>query len=151
MTNHKQAERNVTTAEINSALVGAWDAHLTFTEGPRPGERERLRWTFLPAGLIIGTDAENGQLPPAIGEWTGDGDRFAFWLNAVDSDPAGRPTSVVYGHGEGTLAADGQTLTATGGSEVYSGSGALLATNCAEVQATRIEADASPTGRDGRG
>jgi hypothetical protein len=73
----------MTTAEIESALVGAWDAHLTLTAGPRPGERERLRWTFLPAGLIIGTGAENGQLPPAIGEWTADGDRFAFWLNAV--------------------------------------------------------------------
>jgi hypothetical protein len=80
-----------------------------------------------------------------------EGDRFAFWLNAVRNDPAGRPTTVVYGHGEGTLAADGQTLTVTGGSEVYSASGELLAANRADVQATRIEADASSTRRDARG
>jgi hypothetical protein len=141
----------MTTAEIKSALIGAWDAHLTLTGGPRPGERERLRWAFLPAGLMIGTDAENGQLPPAIGEWTVEGDRFAFWLNAVRNDPAGRPTTVVYGHGEGTLAADGQTLTVTGGSEVYGASGELLAANRADVRATRIEADASSTRRDARG
>jgi hypothetical protein len=140
----------MTTAEIKSALVGAWDAHLTMTEGPRPGDRERLRWTFLPAGLIVGTDAENGQLPPAIGEWAAEGDRFAFWLNAVQNDPAGRPTSIVYGHGKGTLAADGQTLTVTGGSEVYSGVGELLERNRAEVQATRIEAEASSSRGDGR-
>jgi hypothetical protein len=137
------------TAEIKSALIGAWDAHLTLTDGPRPGERERLRWTFLPAGLIVGTDAENGQLPPAIGEWTAEGDRFAFWLNAVRNDPAGRPTTIVHGHGEGTLAADGQALTVTGGSEVYGGSGELLATNCADVKATRIESGS--TSGDGRG
>ncbi len=57
----------MTTAEIDTALVGAWHAHLTFTEGPRQGEHERLRWTFLPDGLIVGTDAENGQLPPRSG------------------------------------------------------------------------------------
>jgi hypothetical protein len=140
----------MTTTTTENVLVAAWDAHLTFTEGPRPGERERLRWTFLPEGLIIGTDAENGQLPPAIGEWTAQGDRFAFWLNAVRNDPAGRPTTVVHGHGEGTLAADGQTLMISGGSEVYSGSGELLATNRADVQATRLEAGASPARSDGR-
>jgi hypothetical protein len=128
------------TAEIKSALIGAWDAHLTLTKGPDQGERERLRWTFLPEGLIVGTDAENGQLPPAIGEWTAEGDRFAFWLNAVRNDSAGRPTTVVYGHGEGTLARDGQTLTVTGGSEVYSGTGELLTTNRADAHATRVKA-----------
>jgi hypothetical protein len=140
----------MTTSEMKSALVGAWDALLTLTEGPRPGERERLRWTFLPAGLIVGTDAENGQLPPAIGEWTAEGDRFTFWLNAVSNDPSGRPMTVVYGHGEGKLGADRQTLTVTGGSEVYSGTGELLATNRAEVQAARIEAGASSTAGDER-
>ena len=139
----------MTTYEITRSLVGAWDAHLTLTEGPRPGDRERLRWTFLAAGLIVGTDADNGQLPPAIGKWTAEGDRFAFWLNAVRNDPDGRPTTVVYGHGEGTLEAGRQTLTVTGGSEVYSGSGELLEANRADVQATRIEAAASSTRGDG--
>jgi hypothetical protein len=129
----------MTTAEIETALVGAWHAHLTFTEGPRQSEHERLRWTFLADGLIVGTDAENGQLPPAIGEWTASGDRFSYWLNAVRNGRGGRPTTVVHGHAEGTLAADGQTLTVTGGSEVYGESGELLATNSAEAHATRIE------------
>ena len=40
----------MTTAEIDTALVGVWQAHLTFTKGPRRGEQERLRWTFLPEG-----------------------------------------------------------------------------------------------------
>jgi len=130
----------MTTAEIDTALVGAWDVHLTFTEGPQLGQHERLRWTFLPDGVIIGTDAENGQLPPAVGEWTAEGDHFSYWLNAVRNDLAGRPTTVVHGHAEGSLAADGQTLTVTGGSEVYGGDGQLLATNRADVHATRIQA-----------
>jgi|SRR6516165_2233469 hypothetical protein len=130
----------MTTAEIDTALVGVWQAHLTFTEGPRRGEHERLRWTFLREGLIVGTDAENGQLPPAVGEWTAEGGRFSYWLNAVRSDSAGRPTTVVYGHAEGTLAADAQTLTVSGGSEVYGGSGELLATNRADAHATRVKA-----------
>jgi hypothetical protein len=129
----------MTTAEIDTELVGVWQARLTFTEGPRQGEQERLRWTFLPEGMIVGTDAENGQLPPAVGEWTAEGDRFSYWLNAVRNDSSGRPTTIVYGHADGTLAADGKTLAATGGSEVYGGSGELLATNCAEAQATRLE------------
>jgi hypothetical protein len=129
----------MTTAEIETTLVGAWRAHLTFTGGPRRGEHERLYWTFLADGLIVGSDAENGQLPPAIGEWTAEGDHFSYRLNAVRNDSDGRPTTVVYGHAEGTLAADGQTLTASGGSEVYGGSGELLAINRAEAQATRIE------------
>ena len=130
----------MTTAEIDTALVGVWQAHLTFTKGPRRGEQERLRWTFLPEGLIVGADAENGQLAPAVGEWTAKGARFSYWLNAVRSDSAGRPTTVVYGHAEGTLAADGHTLTVSGGSEVYSGSGELLATNRADAHATRVKA-----------
>jgi hypothetical protein len=137
---HEQQETNMTTAEIDTTLVGAWHAHLTFTEGPRQGEHERLRWTFLPDGLLVGTDAENGQLPPAVGEWTAEGDRFSYWLNAVRNDPDGRPRTVVHGHAEGTLAADGQTLTVSGGSEIYGGSGELLATNRADAHATRIEA-----------
>jgi hypothetical protein len=141
----------MTTAEIKSALVGAWDAHLTLTDGPRQGEREQLRWMFLPAGLFVGTDADNGQLPPAIGGWTAEGDRFAFWLNAVRNDSAGRPVTIVYGHGEGTLSTDRQTLTVTGGSEFYAGSGELLEANRADVQATRIEDGASPIRSDGRG
>ncbi|MGZ6639455.1 MAG: hypothetical protein ACXVHQ_35760 [Solirubrobacteraceae bacterium] len=87
----------------------------------------------------MGTDVENGQLPPAIVEWTAGGDRFSYWLNAVRNDLRGRPTSVVYGHAQGSLAADGQTLTASGGSEIYGGSGELLAINRAEAHATRIE------------
>ena len=130
----------MTTAEIDNALVGAWHAHLTFTEGPRHGEHERLRLTFLPDGVIVGTDAENGQLPAGIGEWTAEGDRFSYWLNAVLNEPAGRPTTVHYAHGQGALAADGQAFTVSGGSEVYGGSGELLATNRADADATRIEA-----------
>jgi hypothetical protein len=125
------------TAKVDSALVGAWDAHLTFTEGPRRGEHERLRWTFLPEGVIVGTDAEGGDLPPAVGEWAADANAFSYWLNAVKNDTEGRPTTVVYGHAEGTLAADGQTLTVSGGSEVYALRGDLLATNRAEAHATR--------------
>jgi hypothetical protein len=30
-----------------------------------------------------------------------------YRLNGVLNDPAGRPTTIVYGHGQGTLAADG--------------------------------------------
>jgi hypothetical protein len=127
------------TAEFDTALVGAWDAHLTFTAGPRQGEHERLRWTFLPDGVIVGTDPEGGDLPPAVGEWTADGDAFSYWLNAVKNDTAGRPTTVVYGHAEGTLAADGHTLTVSGGSEVYGLRGDLLATNRAEAHATRLK------------
>ena len=130
----------MTIARIDTALVGAWDADLTLTEGPRRGEHERLRWRFLPDGVVVGTDPEGGDLPPAVGEWTAGGDRFFFWLNAVRNDSTGRPTIVVYGHGEGRLAADGHTLTVSGGSEVYGGGGELLEANRAEVRATRITA-----------
>jgi hypothetical protein len=130
----------MTTAEIGTALVGAWHVHLTFTDGPQLGKHERLRWTFLPDGLIVGKDAEGGQLPPAIGEWTAEDDRFSYWLNAVRTDLAGRPATIVHGHAEGTLAADGQTLTVTGGSEVYGSNGQLLATNRADAHGTRIRA-----------
>jgi hypothetical protein len=69
--------------------------------------------------MIVGTDVEGGELPPAVGEWAVDGNAFSYRLNAVQNDTAGRPTTVVYGHAEGTLAADGRTLTVSGGSEVY--------------------------------
>jgi SAM-dependent methyltransferase len=45
----------------------------------------------------------------------------------------------VYVHGEGRLAADRQRLTASGGSEVYGSAGELLATNRADLQATRVD------------
>jgi hypothetical protein len=128
----------MTIAKIDTALVGAWDADLTLIEGPSRGEHERLRWTFLPEGVVVGTDPEGRELPPAVDEWTASGDRFSFWLNSVRNDSTGRPTAFVYGHGEGTLAADGRTLTVSGGSEVYGGSGELLEANRAEVRATRI-------------
>ena len=133
----------MTTADIDNALVGAWHAHLTFTEGARQGEHERLRLTFLPDGVIVGAAAiraDRSQVPPASGEWTAEGDRFCYWLNAVMNDPAGRPRTVVHGHGQGTLAADGQALTASGGSEVYGSNGELLATNQAHLHATRAKA-----------
>ena len=132
----------MTAAELDNALVGAWDAVLTFTGGPRKDEHEQVCLTFLPDGLIVGTDAANGQLPPAIGEWTAESDRFSYWLNAVLNEPGGRPTVIVYGHGEGTLAADGQAFTVSGGSEVYGGNGELLATNLADACATRLAAGA---------
>lgn len=130
----------MTTADVGTTLVGIWDAHLTFTDGPRRGEHERLRWTFLADGVIVGTDAEGGDLPPAVGKWTVRGDGFSYWLNAVRNNPVGRPMTIVYGHAEGTLATDGHALTVTGGSEIYGGSGDLLATNRADVHATRIKA-----------
>jgi hypothetical protein len=128
---------------LDNGLVGAWLAHLTFTAGPRQGERERLRMTFLPDGVIVGVSAiraHRGEVPPASGEWTANGDCFSYWLNAVISDVSGRPRRVVYGHARGTLAGDGQSLTASGGSEVYGNNGQLLATNQAELHATRAEA-----------
>ena len=64
----------MTTARIENALVGEWEAVLTFTGGPRKGEHELVRLSFLPDRVIVGTDATNGQLPPAIGEWAADGD-----------------------------------------------------------------------------
>jgi hypothetical protein len=127
-------------AEFDTALVGAWNADLTYTEGPRRGERERLRWTFLPDGVFVGTDGAGGELAPAVGEWTAGGDRFSFWLDAVRNDSAGRPTTIVHGYGEGMLAANGRSLTASGGSEVYSGSGEMVVANRADVRATRIAA-----------
>jgi hypothetical protein len=130
----------MTTASTDHSLVGAWHAGLTFTDGPRQNEHERVRLTFLPDGLIVGTDAENGQLPPAIGEWTAEGDRFSYWLNAVMNDPSGRPMTVVRAHAEGTLAADGQAFTLSGGSEFYGGGAELLGANGARAHATRIEA-----------
>ena len=129
-------------AENNKAIEGEWQALLTFTGGPRQGEHERVRLTFLNDGVILGIDAENRRLPPAIGEWTAESDRFSYWLNAVLNEPGGRPTVIVYGHGEGTLAADGQAFTVSGGSEVYGGNGELLATNLADAWATRLAAGA---------
>jgi hypothetical protein len=63
-------------------------------------------------------------------------------LNAVVDDPSGRPAAVVCARGQGTLAADGRTLSASGASEVYRPSGELLTTNHAELVATR--ADVAP-------
>jgi hypothetical protein len=128
----------MTAAGIENALVGEWEALLTFTGGPRRGEHERVRLTFFPAGVIVGTDATYGQLPPAIGEWAADGGRFSYWLNAVLNDPTGRPTVVVYGHGQGMLAADEQAFSVSGGSEVYGGNGEVLARNLADAHATRV-------------
>ena len=87
-----------------------------------------------------GDHCGRSQVPPASGEWTAESDRFCYWLNAVMNDPAGRPRTVVHGHGQGTLAADGQALTASGGSEVYGSNGELLATNQAHLHATRAKA-----------
>lgn len=111
-------------------------------KGPREGKREPVVLTFLPEGVIVHADkirAENGQLPRGIGEWTVEDGRFSYWFNVVLNDPTGRPTTVVYVHGQGTLAADGQTLAASGGSEVYGSSGELV-THHADVLATRAEA-----------
>jgi hypothetical protein len=133
----------MTTASINHLLVGAWGADLTYADGPREGEHERLRLTFLPDGVIVGRGRDltkRRSEPPGAGEWTAqEDDRFSYWLNAVANDPSGRPRIVVHAHGEGTLAADGQTFTASGGSEFYGGSGVLLAVNRAHVTAIRAE------------
>jgi hypothetical protein len=94
-------------------------------------------------GAAAAITADRSQVPPASGEWTAESDRFCYWLNAVMNDPAGRPRTVVHGHGhghgQGTLATDGQALTANGGSEVYASNG-KLATNQANLHATRAEA-----------
>jgi hypothetical protein len=148
----------MTTASTDHALAGAWRARLTFTEGPRQGEYEPVRLTFtegprqgeyepvrltfLPGGVIVHADeipAESGQLPRGIGEWTSQDDHFSYWFNVVLNDPTGRPAIVVYVHGNGKLAADRQSLTASGGSEVYGSTGELLATNRADLHATRLE------------
>lgn len=133
----------MTTTHTESALVGAWRAQLAFTKGPREGERESVTLTFLPDGVIIHADevrAENDQLPRGIGEWTTEEDGFSYWFNVVLNDATGRPTIVVYVHGEGTLAPDGRTFTGSGGSEVYGSGGQLLASNRAEGVARRAEA-----------
>ena len=127
----------MTTAD-DHPLLGAWHVEVTFTQGPRHGEHERLRLTFLPDGVVVGTDT-GGQLPPAIGEWTAEGDRFFYWLHAVMSDSAGRPKTIVRAHADGVIAADWETFTLKGGSEFYAGNGELLGTNRADAHATRIE------------
>ena len=139
----------MTAATTDNALAGAWRAQLIFTEEPRNGEQEPVFLTCLPGGMIVHADeipAENGQLPRGIGEWTTAGDRFSYWFNVVLNDPTGRPTIVVYVHGSGSLAADRQTLTASGGSEIYASAGELLATNRAELRAARAEDRASERG-----
>lgn len=131
------------TAEIDNALVGAWRAQLRFTGGPRQGTSESVSLTFLPDGVIVHADelpAENGQIARGIGEWTASESGFSYWFNVVLNDPKGRPTIVVYVHGDGTLAADGRTFAASGGSEVYGAGGELLAINHADGVATREEA-----------
>ncbi len=132
----------MTTSATEHALAGVWRAQLTFTDGPRQGTHEPVRLTFLPDGVVIHADEirpENGQLPRGIGEWTTEEERFSYWFNVVLNDPTGRPDHAVYVHGEGTLAPDGQTFTAGGGSEVYGSDGRLLATHRAELRATRAQ------------
>ncbi len=132
----------MTTSANDDALAGVWRAQLTFTEGPRQGTHEPVRLTFLSDGVVIHADeirAENGQLPRGIGEWTIEEDQFSYWFNVVLNDQSGRPDGVVYVHGEGTLAADGLTFTASGGSEVY-GPGGGLSTHRADLVATRADA-----------
>lgn len=143
MTNQQTPRRNMTTTSTNQALACAWDAQLTFVQGPRAGEDEPVLLTFLPDGVIIHADripTDGGQLPRGIGEWTAAGDRFSYWFNVVLNHPSGRPHHVVYVHGEGTLAGDGQTFVASGGSEVYSATGEVGVTHRAELVATRAEA-----------
>jgi hypothetical protein len=141
MTNEQHHEKtHMTTTSTNEALLGAWYAQLRFVEGPREDEDEPVRLTFLPGGVIIHADeipAENGQLSRGIGEWTSEGDSFSYWFNVVFNDSTGRPTIVVHVHGDGTLAPDGRTSTASGGSEIYRADGRLLATNRADLVATR--------------
>jgi hypothetical protein len=132
----------MTTASTNQTLAGVWRAQLTFTEGPRQGEYEPVRLTFLPGGVIVHADeipAENRQLPRGIGEWTSQDDHFSYWFNVVLNDPTGRPAIVVYVHGKGRLAADRQSLAARGGSKTYASTGELVATNRADLHATRVE------------
>ena len=131
----------MTTIATDSQLVGRWRAQLTFTNGPRAGEREPVTLTFLPDGVIVHADEirpDNGQLPRGIGEWTTEGDSFSYWFNVVLNDATGCPTTVVYVHGDGTLAPDGRTFTASGGGDVYT-SGQLIASNRADLHATRTE------------
>ncbi|HEY2653002.1 MAG TPA: hypothetical protein VGI50_13840 [Solirubrobacteraceae bacterium] len=133
----------MTTTATDSALVGTWRAQLTFTNGPREGERDPVRLTFLPDGVLVHAGeirTEKNQLPSGIGEWTAEGDSPSYWFNAVLSDPRGFPAIVVYAHGEGTLALGGRTFTASGGSEGYGGGGRLLAIGLADVVATGAQA-----------
>ncbi len=133
----------MTQASIENAVVGAWNAQLTFVEGPRQGETEPVLLTFLADGVVVHADripASNGQLPRGIGVWTAESDRFSYWFNVVLNEPSGRPAHVVYVHGQGTLAADGTTFTASGGSEVYGSTGELLFVNRANGEASRAHA-----------
>jgi len=131
----------MTTASIDHLLVGAWDADLTYADGSREGEHERLRLTFLPDGVIVGCGRDRSQRwsePPGAGEWTAqEEDRFSYWLNAVMNDTSGHPRIIAYAHGEGTLAADGQAFSGSGGSEFYGGKGTLLAINRTHLNAIR--------------
>ncbi len=83
--------------------------------------------------------AASGQLPRGIGEWAADRERFSYWFNVVLNTATGRPVTVVYVHGEGTLEPDGRTFTASGGSEVYGSAGQLLAINRADLVVRRAE------------
>lgn len=133
----------MTAASTDQAMVGAWDAQLTFVDGPREGEDEPVLITFLPDGVVIHADripVDSGQVPRGIGEWVADDEYFSYWFNVVLNQRSGRPEQFVYVHGRGMLSADGKMFGAIGGSEVYSSHGDLLATNRAEVLATRAEA-----------
>jgi len=70
--------------------------------GPTPDKPGITVVDYEPGPTIsVGTDAENGRLSPAIGEWIAEGDRFSYWLNAVLNEPGRRPSAVVDGHGQG--------------------------------------------------
>jgi hypothetical protein len=120
-------------------LTGAWDAHLTFVEGPRRGETESVELRFLRPNLILHADRvrlSSGQLPRGIGEWAIDDDQLSYWFHVVLTGPDGAPEKVVWVRARGQLAPDGRTFTALGASGVYQ-SGSLIATHQVEVRAVR--------------
>ena len=132
----------MTTASANQALAGAWSARRAFVEGPREGSQGAVRLTFLPDGVIVHADevpVQSSPLRRGIGEWTAQAERLSYGFNVVLNKPSGALDHVVYVHGLGALAADWKTFAASGWSEVYRRAGQPLATNRAEVLATRGE------------
>jgi Dimerisation domain len=125
-------------------LVGPWNAHLTFRQGPRAGMEESVLLTFLDDGVITHADEvplDNGPLPRGIGEWAVQDSRLSYWFHVVLTDPSGRPASVVNIRAEGAVAPDRRTFTAAGTGEVYAGRGTEpVATHHVDVRATRAAA-----------
>lgn len=130
-------------AARTDVLPGTWNAEITFIKGPRAGEVEPVELTFLLGGTLHADepvhqpDGRYKWPQHGIGEWTLTDDRLVYWFYKVLADPDRRPSGVVYARGEGTVAPNEQTFTATGTGDVYGTGGELVVTNHTTVRATR--------------